>query len=496
MSRKFAHFYKGLAGAIPGALYLILALCADASAAAVVQRGTANRQPISRANMAARVPVQSTEQTAQNTDTAQTQDAEPEPVEQDTTPEPEPVIIENKSSQFDKLLSATNETAADSSDNELAEKIRRQRAALDAQDATAAADMAIKNATAGGRNACDAGLRACMQKKCGTNYYDCHGDTDTLWGGKIDSCRRDLPCTGQEYTLFAAEIKADRDMNAQVAGFNAIIDCGNRYNDCIVGQCGKTFENCLGKDAGDKAIAACKKIAESCTEQDGGLAARAMNVFGTLRQDAEEQIARDEARLYELREEMAAQCQHLGAMFDERTLDCVYTVNLYAGPDSTLFASKKLYAGSTFNCDANWFGIDLTTFKENAYRLTRSQTSATNAMVGAGVGTATGALTSGAIGRAIDRSKADKALKTAEKEHEENYGEKAAEKPKEKESKNTKKTPKSSSTSGKTTSSKDQTGKTGNTATPRTLSGGPKPEIKTPSVPKAKPLPSMPAPAK
>ena len=112
---------------------------------------------------------------------------------------------------------------------------------------------------------------------------------------------------------------------------------------------------------------------------------------------------------------MASQCRMLGAMFDERSLDCVFTVNFFAG-DNTLYASKKLYAGSVFDCTQDWFGLDITTFKENAYRLTRDQKTATAAMLGAGLGTAVGTITSGALDRAIDRHKAEKALDKAEDE--------------------------------------------------------------------------------
>ena len=164
-------------------------------------------------------------------------------------------------------------------------------------------------------------------------------------------------------------------------------------------------------------IAKCETIAKNCTEQDSGLASRAMQVFANLRVDAEEQVQRDEERLYELRDEMIAQCQTLGATFDERTFSCVYTVNFYAGDDGTLYASKKAYAGASFDCTPNWFGIDITTFMENAYRLTRSQTSASAAMLGSGLGVAAGAITSGAIDRAIDRQKAERAVKDAEKEN-------------------------------------------------------------------------------
>lgn len=409
---------------------LVLGFCiiASADAASVVSR---NQRP---STAASRVPTMTariqSESKAPKTTTATT---EPE----SETPDSEPVIseeidteiitetetaepIENKSSTFDEILNVTNDN--DSYSESLAEQIRAQRAALDAADAILTAEQKSQRAKSGNANTCDANLRACMQSKCGQDYSKCAGDTDTMWGTKMDACRRDLPCTGNEYRLFASEIKADRDANAQISSYNAIIDCGNRYNDCIISECGKTFTKCLGKSAGDAAISKCQKIAHSCIEMDNGLASRVMNVFGTLRQEAEKQVAADEKRLYELRDLMASTCKRLGAMFDERTLDCVYTVNFYAGDKNTLYASKKAYAGSSFNCDQNWFGIDITTFRENAYRLTREQKSASSAFLGAGLGTAVGAVTSGAIDRAVDRARADKALNDAKDEHDEIYG--------------------------------------------------------------------------
>ena len=144
--------------------------------------------------------------------------------------------------------------------------------------------------------------------------------------------------------------------------------------------------------------------------------ARAMEVMGTLRVNAEELVARDEQHLYELRDKMRETCGRLGALFDDRTLDCVYSINFYGGENGDLMASKKAYAGTSFNCDADWFGIDVTTFMENAARLTKSTKSATSAALGAGVGVGVGAVTSGAISRAIDTHKAKKELKAAEKE--------------------------------------------------------------------------------
>ena len=293
--------------------------------------------------------------------------------------------------------------------------VRAQRAALDAADATLA--MAAATDLSGtGENLCDSTLRECMMQKCGANFSKCIGDTDTTFFDKMDTCRRSTDCTGHEYQLFSAEIKADRDLNAKLATYNATIDCGNNYDACIMSHCGATYSKCIGKSAGDDAIARCESIARSCTEYDSGLAMRTMAVFGELRQTAERQIATDEQRLYALREQMRSVCTRLGAMFDERSLDCVYTVNFRAGDDNTLFASKKLYAGSTLDCTQNWFGVDITTFRENAFRTTRAQTSASSAMLGSGLGQAAGAITSGAIDRAVQRYRAENALDDAIKD--------------------------------------------------------------------------------
>ncbi len=364
--------------------------------------------------MAMRMQASATTATTDNDTTDETVD---DTVVTEEIVEEEETYIEDKSSQFDDIVNSTG-TDANAGADSLAAQIRAQRAALDAADAANTATLR----TQGGANTCDANLRACMMEKCGKDFSKCAGDTDTLWGTKMDACRRDLPCTGEEYRLFSTEIKADRDLNAKISSYNSIIECGNRYNDCIISECGEKFNKCLGKTAGDNTISNCGKIARECTEMDSGLASRTMSVFGTLRVDAEKQVARDEERLYELRDLMRDTCNRLGAMFDERTLDCVYTVNFYAGEDNTLYASKKAYAGSTFDCDQNWFGVDITTFKENAFRLTREQKSASSALLGSGLGMGVGAITSGAIDRAVDRHTAERAVKKAEKEHEELYG--------------------------------------------------------------------------
>ena len=446
MMQVTVDFYKRIK--ISAIALMCAVACTDAMAAAVVQRGTASRRTAPRVSIASRMPTMAANITssanANNTPTTDTQKTDA-----DTTPsEPEKsdtentttddVVITDKSAQFASAVNSAGITTTNNSpDTELAEQIRRTRAALDAADATNTANASATKSMARGQNACDATLRACMKNKCGNDFTKCSVDTDTTWGTKMDACRRDTECTGNEYKLFASEIKADRDLNALLASYNKILDCGNRYNKCIINQCGNTYSKCLGKSAGDNAISNCASIANECKSADSGLASRTMSAFATLRQGAEVQIQSDEKRLYALRDQMATVCKRLGAMFDERSLDCVYTVNFWAGDGDVPYASKKAYAGATFDCDQNWFGIDITTFKENAYRLTRSQKSATAAMLGAGVGVATGAITSGAIGRAIDTHKAKNALKDAEREQAE-INDKAASSPKSETSSDTK----------------------------------------------------------
>lgn len=316
-------------------------------------------------------------------------------------------VVNNKTSKFNDVLSEMGASTTDSSNAALAETIRRQRALLDAAGDTGATGGT--NITTA--NACDAALRKCMSEKCGADFTKCASDSTTVWGNKMDACRRNTKCTGHEYTLLAPEILADRDAAIELSYYNSVVNCGNRYNNCVFGICGKSLENCLSKSAGDSAIAKCKSIADECREQDNGLAARVMGVFGDRRNIAATEAQKQEKRLYELRDLMRTQCTRFGAMFDERTLDCVYTVNFFAGTDNTLMASKKLYSGDTFQCTPDWFGVDITTYMENAARLTRSQTSASAAAMGAGLGTAASLWTSGAVTRAMDTQNAEKQAK-------------------------------------------------------------------------------------
>lgn len=320
-------------------------------------------------------------------------------------------VIENKSLKFDSVLG--DSVSNDSSVDARAEMIRNQRAVLDAANTQTTAKKVAATAIVSGKVSCDSDLRTCMKQKCNNDFSKCAGDGDTVWGDKLNSCKNNSTCSGEEFKLFATEIKADRDYNAKLSSYTQTIECGNNYNKCIIAQCGNNFSKCIGKVAADQAISACATVASVCQQVDNGLVNRTQQIFGTLRNNASAQVKNDEARLYKLRDLMSEQCKSMGALFDERSLDCVFTVNLFAGKSDSPMASKKLYAGDSFDCNQDWFGIDVTTYKENAYRLTRSQTGASSAMLGAGLGIAAGAISSGAISRAIDTQKAEKALDAA-----------------------------------------------------------------------------------
>lgn len=319
--------------------------------------------------------------------------------------------VVNKSSRFSAMISSNAGGTQSTTSSAIAEQIRAQRAAIDARDNSAIQNQ--QNKMGATSNKCDNDLRKCIESKCGTDYNKCATDSDTTFSDKLNACRKNTTCTAHEFSLFVNEIKEDKKQEIKFSSYNQTVNCGNRYNDCIITECGPTFNKCLSKSADDRAIAKCKTIADQCRTADSGVTGRAGRVFGIVRTNAEKQIATDEKRLRDMRTQMRKSCESLGAMFDERSLDCIFTVNFLAGTPLKQMASKKLYAGSVFDCTPDWFGIDITTFKENAYRETRAQTAASSAMLGSGVGTAVGAITSGAIGRAIDSQKAKNALDDA-----------------------------------------------------------------------------------
>ncbi len=146
-----------------------------------------------------------------------------------TSDDDEDFVIENKSAMFGGSL-AEKAVSSELSKNNLAEQIRKQREAIEARENAAAFETMQIQALATGQNPCDTGLRKCMQQKCGSDFSKCALDGDTMFGDKLNLCRKDLSCTGEEFRLFTTEIKADRDLNARLSSYTKVVDCGNNYN--------------------------------------------------------------------------------------------------------------------------------------------------------------------------------------------------------------------------------------------------------------------------
>ena len=378
-------------------------------------RGTTTRgAPVTRKNVTATKSTTATQQKIeQKTESEPIVEAVAEPtVEEFNQTE---LVISNKSNQFENAVYDIMESAVP--DNSFAEEIRRQRAALAASESKSATTGTQQRALASNSHSCDVGLRKCMSEICGKDFTKCATDGDTAFGDKLNRCRRNIECSTEEFSLFVTEIKADRDANVKLSSYNAVLECGNSYNACIMNECGTTYNKCLGKSGENSAIQKCSTVAKECREADSGLASRFGVAIGKLRENAEKDIKKDESRLYTLRDLMEKQCKSLGAAFDERSFDCVYTVNFFAGANQgSPIASRKAYAGDSFVCMQEWFGVNTTTYQENAYRETRSQTAASSAMLGSGLGMAAGAISSGAIDRAIATTKAENAESQEEKE--------------------------------------------------------------------------------
>ena len=115
-------------------------------------------------------------------------------------------VIENKSSTFSTQLN--NRTDSTSNDSAIAEKIRAQRAAIDARDNRNTATAQIKSSAT--QNSCDNDLRKCINNTCGANYKKCETDSDTTFSDKLNACRKNTTCTAHEFTLFTNEIKEDK----------------------------------------------------------------------------------------------------------------------------------------------------------------------------------------------------------------------------------------------------------------------------------------------
>ena len=245
---------------------------------------------------------------------------------------------------------------------------------------------------------CEPELRACLQRACGTSFENCATDTDVEWGRRVERCATEANCSGRESTEFGRMFRADRDVFAAMAGFNSVTNCAQRYNACILEQCGGVgFPGCITTAGGNAAIRACERIFNECRNSDSALQNRINDLFATVRTDAEINVAQWERRLHEIRDEMDRECRMMGGMLDLRSLRCLFTVELHTMHEDlrpeggqTLLASRRLNQATEFMCTPEWFGLDMTTWLENLALYARNQAAAMGTFMGAGIGTGVG----------------------------------------------------------------------------------------------------------
>ena len=359
--------------------------------------------------------------------------AEPLPIMPLPAPVPE-IIVDDRSQSFSSMFGGG--AAGRGEETPMAAMLRRMRAEMGMLDDSPASMELRARLGVNTAAACDNGLRVCMSRTCGGDEFaGCALDSDTEWGMKMNTCRRQTECTGDEFAAFAAEIKADRDQFHQMSRFQAIMNCGVEYNNCIRNACNsdpeytncvsrggspaacrqhaRYYEQCWGRAGEVRGFAHCEAIQARCRGEDSGMEGRAREMIAGMRVNLERNLANWEREIFVLHNRLIETCRATQGTLDDRSLHCVYMAYLYIdyqdGEGLRTVGNRRLHGGDRFVCTPEFFNVDLTTHIENAIRLTRSQTGATAALMGAGLGIAGGALASGAIGRAVEQHAADRA---------------------------------------------------------------------------------------
>ncbi|MDR1697248.1 MAG: hypothetical protein LBR41_03475 [Rickettsiales bacterium] len=413
----------------------------DAVAATVIQRGTpapaaARSRPSAtvsapvRADVAPPVPAVAAPEPAAVVTISAPIAAEPTPVSAPVTvsgPIAAPVSaptpsIPDRSSYFADIFAAARPASAGgpTSGAALRDSVRAQRAAAD----IAATGGAITSA----RSTCDADLRGCMIGLCGDDTYSkCWTDNSIEWNRKMTSCRAKSKCTTAEFDIIAPEFILDRDQFSSDSSFTIRTTCNINHNNCILQNCGRELKDCQNEAGQNRALAACP-ISRECEMVDNGMVGRSRSLFAALRIDYNEEQFANRQRMRELVDIMRNECAAQKGSYDEEGMTCVYSVELAANvyqnmvdrgrvdmgqANMVTLASRKLYAAAVYQCTEDWFGVDISTYMENAERRTANDRIAYNSALASGLagaaGTVTNLASSGAYGQGSAWDAPDKA---------------------------------------------------------------------------------------
>lgn len=318
-------------------------------------------------------------------------------------PEPEPEPAAAADSNFARQMESITAAPAVDTRAEARERIEAR------EQAEAAAVAFNRGIAAAAKSKCETELTKCVIEDCGADMQKCSNDADALWSARFQRCRTKVDCTGAELSVYGDIIKEDIRVDAKIALAQKVVEGNNAYSRCLQQQCGADstsliegrvgFNGCMTQVKINNAINACKGVYEKYREYDSGLQQRFTGVMGLLRSEKEKNIAVLQKELDTIMPQMRTLCTQTGAMFDERSAECVFTAMLSVEDPNNgrryTAGNKKIMPGSEYQCSDRWFGVDVTQYLINSAHLTATQRAASSAFMGAGVGVGLSALTRG-----------------------------------------------------------------------------------------------------
>jgi outer membrane protein OmpA-like peptidoglycan-associated protein len=326
-----------------------------------------------------------------------------------TTEEPEVVVIEEAApvgaeadKDFGKQMDKKLNTGAPVDTRAAAREKANERERQDIAET-----QFMRGIASASKSKCENELMNCVVEDCGADFQKCTGDGDGVWSARFQKCRVKTSCTGAELSVYGDIIREDIKVDSQIRLMQLIIQGNNAYSRCLQNQCATTqgtplegmigFNACVTQGRINAALTACQAVYEKFRPYDSGLQARFTSMMGMLRAEKEKRIAELQKELDAMMPKMRDECKRAGAVFDDRSGECVFTAFLSVEANGRRYtpASKKIVPGSQFQCTDQWFGVDVTTYLKNAISLTVEQKTASAAFMGAGLGVGASVLTSG-----------------------------------------------------------------------------------------------------
>lgn len=236
---------------------------------------------------------------------------------------------------------------------------------------------------------CDETWRQCLQGSdvCGTNYILCTTLSPIEFSNRISVCPKKIgDCTVSNATV--KEVINNKDDYMKVSKADSILECGETMSNCIMDICGKGFTKCAKSISVAKTN--CGYIADECSRVDPALWVRTATALNFAKGQMNAEITKIENRMAEIESELRAECSKNNFAFDSSKMQCIGVVDFNAM--GMVLQSKRMSAGSVGNCSDEFFGLDITTYRQNAANETIKQKTVSNTISGAMLGMGVGSL--------------------------------------------------------------------------------------------------------